>query len=87
VRGESRQHLGFGREPKKKQRSISHARTFARAVSSSNALSSLAHAHGDPPTDPRERADFCPRARFGNFDLLLLLLAAAAAWIPEEISP
>jgi hypothetical protein len=27
------------------------------------------------------------RSGFGNFDLLLLLLAAAAAQIPDEISP
>jgi hypothetical protein len=63
----------------KKQRSISHART----VSSSNALSS--HAHGDPPINPREQEDLWLRLGFGNFDLLLLAIAAAR--IPDEISP
>jgi len=75
--------LGIWARGPKKQRSISHTHTHARAVFSSNALSS--HAHGDPPTNPSEREDFWSQSRFGNFDLLLL--ATAAERIPDEISP
>ncbi len=38
-------------------------------------------------TNPREREEFWPWSGFGNFDLLLLLLVAAATRIPNEISP
>jgi hypothetical protein len=51
---------GIWARGQKKQRNISHARTHACVVSSSNALSS--HAHGDPPTNPREREDFWPQS-------------------------
>ncbi len=71
VRGESAQRLGFGREAKKTAQYLAH--THARAVSSSNALSS------HPPTNPREREDFWPRSGFGNFDLLLLVAAGCCA--------
>ncbi len=36
---------------------------------------------------PSSMEDLWPRSGFGNFDLLLLLLAVAAAQIPDEISP
>jgi hypothetical protein len=36
---------------------------------------------------PSSMEDFWPRSGFGNFDLLPLLLTAAAARIPDEISP
>jgi hypothetical protein len=36
---------------------------------------------------PSSMEDIWPRSGFGNFDLLLLLLVAAAARIPDEISP
>ncbi len=36
---------------------------------------------------PSSMEDLWPRSGFGNFDLLLLLLTATAAWIPDKIFP
>ncbi len=63
--------------------SCTHARTYACTRGFLIQCSLFAHARA---TNPCERGDFWPRSGFGNFDLLLLL-AAAAAQIPNEISP
>ncbi len=49
----------LGKRPKKTAQYLArtHARTHARAISSSNAL--FSHAHGDPLTNPRERLSLC----------------------------
>jgi hypothetical protein len=44
----------------------------ARAVSSSNALSS--HAHRDPPTNPREQEDFWSQSGFTHGQLYVAML-------------